>query len=158
MRKYYEEIMKQLQAQGEQIATVTQQNAVMCEAIGRLNARVFGEEPAIAKTSRKTKSSGSPTKPAAKKVAKQQAAPKKSSAKQKAAPKRGGVDWDACTPKKGADGYYNWASYKAARNKYLAMVGKDYASIGRWMEKKEYDEAVKPFVKHFGAYVRKDNR
>jgi len=70
---------------------------------------------------------------------------------------KGAVDWSKCTPKKDADGQWNYKSYKAARNRYLAMVGKDYDSVG-WQSAEDYAKAVAPFEKKFGKYVAKANR
>ena len=78
--------------------------------------------------------------------AKEKAPAKKASAK---------VDVKDFEPKKGTDGFYNYASWKAQRRKYveaktgLVLHGKD----GQWLAGDEFTKAAAPFVKAF-KYVK----
>lgn len=65
--------------------------------------------------------------------------------------------WGKYTPKKDADGNWNWRSYKACRNRYLEDHGFGYAEVG-WMGRADFAKAVKPFEDKFGKYVKKADR
>ena len=65
--------------------------------------------------------------------------------------------WGKYSPKKDADGFYNWRSYKAARNRYLEDNGYGYDKVG-WMSKEEFAKACKPWTDHFGEYTKKSDR
>ena len=66
-------------------------------------------------------------------------------------------NWSKYTPKKDADGNYNWRSYKACRNRYLEDHGFGYDKVG-WMGRADFAKAVKPFEDKFGKYIKKADR
>jgi hypothetical protein len=84
----------------------------------------------------------------------QPAAKESKQSKSNSKPKTKEFDWSKCTPKKDEDGYWNFRSYKCARARFMDMIGKG----DQWLSKEEYAKATKPFVDHFGPYVKKDAR
>ena len=66
-------------------------------------------------------------------------------------------DWAKYTPKKDADGNWNWRSYKCARQRYLNDHGFNYEAKG-WMSREDFAKACKPWTDKFGAYIKKDAR
>ena len=92
-------------------------------------------------------------------TAKQSTATTKKSSKtssKKSAPKPTDK-WAKYEPKKDAEGFYIWKSYKACRQRYLNDNGKSYEEVG-WMSKSDFAKAVKPFTDKFGEYVKKADR
>lgn len=77
----------------------------------------------------------------------------------KSAPKSSKVNLADFEPKKDKDGYYNWASYKACRRRYVETVsgkilhGKD----GEWLDGEAFKNYAKDFDKVY-KYVKLENR